>query len=117
MHSCGKINKAIGMLSDAGVDAIELQQPLTNGIAEIGRQYTGKICFRSLCDIQKTLPVGDRGEITRQSRELMTTWGTPDGGFILTDYGDAAAIGTDPAVKEFMLEEFRRQDPWANNGW
>ncbi|MFB3891217.1 MAG: uroporphyrinogen decarboxylase family protein [Phycisphaerae bacterium] len=116
MHSCGKVNKAIAGLIEAGCDVINLQQPLTNGIAELGRQFAGKICFESLCDIQKTLPRGDRAEIESQARELLHSWGTPDGGFILGDYGDHAAIGTAPQTKLFMLDTFRRLDPWKN-GW
>lgn len=112
MHSCGKINKAIPGLIEAGLDVINLQQPTTNGIEEIGGQFAGKICFESLCDIQKTLPRGDREEIRRQSAELMRRWGTPDGGFVLGDYGDHAAIGADPDVKSYMLEQFIEQDPW-----
>ena len=116
MHSCGKINKAIPLLIEAGVDVLNLQQPRTNGIEEIGRQFAGKVCFETLCDIQKTLPRGNRAEITAEAEKLMRTWGTPQGGFILGDYGAHEAIGTAPETKEFMLAEFRRLDPWAN-GW
>ena len=116
MHSCGKINKALGPLIEIGLDMINMQQPLTNGITAIGREFAGKICFDSLCDIQKTLPRGDRDAIERQARELIHSWGTPAGGFILSDYGDAAAIGALPETKVFMLETFRRIDPWKH-GW
>ena len=116
MHSCGKINKAIGPLIEVGLNVVNMQQPLTNGIEEIGREFAGKICFETLCDIQKTLPVGDRGEITCQAEQLMRCWGTPDGGFILGDYGDHAAIGAEPDTKDFMLDEFRRLDPWRRGG-
>ncbi|HUU59382.1 MAG TPA: uroporphyrinogen decarboxylase family protein [Phycisphaerae bacterium] len=116
MHSCGKINKAIPGLIEAGLDVINMQQPRANGIDEIGRQFAGRICFETLCDIQATLPKGDRAEITAEAAALMRTWGTRVGGFVLGDYGDHHAIGADPEVKQFMLAEFRRQDPWKN-GW
>ncbi len=116
MHSCGRINKAIGMLIEAGLDVINMQQPLTNGIDEIGRQFAGRICFETLCDIQRTLPAGDEAEIDRQAAALMRTWGTPAGGMILGDYGDHAAIGASPTVKQHMVASFRRQDPWKH-GW
>lgn len=45
----------------------------------------------------------------------MRTWGRPEGGFILGDYGAHEAIGTAVETKDFMLAEFRRLDPWANN--
>jgi len=116
MHSCGKINKAIPGLIEAGLDVINMQQPRTNGIEEIGRQFAGRICFETLCDIQKTLPLGDRRRITAEAEALMRRWGTPDGGVILGDYGDHAAIGAAEETKAFMLAEFRRLDPWRN-GW
>ena len=116
MHSCGKINKAIPMLIEAGVNVLNMQQPLTNGINEIGQQFAGRVCFETLCDIQKTLPAGNRAEIERQAGELMRQWGTPAGGFILGDYGDPVAIGVHAENKSYMLETFRRLDPWKN-GW
>lgn len=114
MHSCGCINKAIPPLIEAGVTLLNMQQPLANGIEEIGRDFAGKVTFETLCDIQVTLPKGDRAEIESQARKLMDCWGTPDGGFILGDYGDHRAIGTQPETKQFMLDTFRRLDPWKN---
>lgn len=116
MHSCGKINKCIGGLIDAGLDTINMQQPRTNGIDEIGREFAGRICFVTLCDIQKTLPPGNRDEIAAEAEALLKHWGTPDGGFILGDYGDHAAIGAQPETKEFMFDAFMRLDPYKN-GW
>jgi hypothetical protein len=116
MHSCGKINKAIPGFIEAGLDVVNMQQPRTNGIEAIGRQFAGKICFETLCDIQKTLPTGDRGRVTAEAEALLRHWATPEGGFILGDYGEHEAIGTSPETKAFMLSEFRRLDPWKN-GW
>lgn len=116
MHSCGKINKALPGLIEVGLDTVNMQQPRTNGIEEIGRDFAGKICFATLCDIQKTLPRSDPGEIRAEAELLMRTWGTPAGGFILGDYGDHAAIGATPEAKQIMLDAFRELDPWKN-GW
>jgi hypothetical protein len=115
MHSCGKINKFIGPLIEAGVDVLNMQQPRANGIDEIGREFAGRVAFETLCDIQSTLPEGNRRRISAEAAQLMNAWGTPEGGFILGDYGDARAIGVDPAIKEFMLGEFRRLDPWKHD--
>lgn len=110
MHSCGKINKAIPGLIEAGLDVINMQQPRTNGIGEIGKDFAGKICFETLCDIQKTLPAGNKDEIIEEAEKLMQLWGTSDGGFILGDYGDHVAIGAKPETKQFMLDMFRKLD-------
>ncbi len=39
---------------------------------------------------------------------LLDHWATPDGGFILSDYGDGNAIGVPLPRKHIMLEEFLR---------
>jgi uroporphyrinogen decarboxylase len=117
MHSCGKINKSIPILIEAGVDVLNMQQPLTNGILEIGKEFAGKVCFETLCDIQRTLPKGDPDDIKNQAVELMRRWGIAEGGFVLGDYGDEGAIGTAPETKEYMLSVFRQHDPWKNGSW
>lgn len=112
MHSCGKINRALPMLMEAGLDVVNMQQPRTNGIEEIGEKFSGKVCFESLCDIQKTLPAGKRDRIAEEAKLLLEQWGTPAGGFILGDYGDHEAIGADKDIKDFMLNKFRELDPY-----
>ena len=112
MHSCGRINKALPGLIEAELDVINLQQPLTTGIEEIGRDFAGRICFETLCDIQKTLPRGNKPEIRDQADRLLRTWGRPEGGFVLGDYGDHNAIGAREETKAFMLDTFRELDPW-----
>jgi len=81
MHSCGKINKCLEMLIDAGLDVINMQQPTTNGIEEIGREFAGRVCFESLCDIQKTLPQGSATTATttpsERSRRQSSSCSTP----------------------------------------
>jgi len=116
MHSCGKINRFIPGLIEAGVDVLNMQQPRTNGIDEVGRLFAGRICFETLCDIQKTLPAGNRAEILAEAEHLLGAWGTRDGGFILGDYGDHVAIGAAPEIKDFMFQAFRRLDPYKKKG-
>jgi uroporphyrinogen decarboxylase len=112
MHSCGKVNAYLEGLIEIGLDVINLQQPRALGIEEIGRQFRGRICFESLCDIQHTLPFKGRDEIRDEARLLLHEWGTPAGGFILSDYGDGAAIGVPPETKRIMLDAFLDVDPW-----
>ena len=112
MHSCGKVNDIIEPLIDIGLNVINLQQPRALGIEEIGARYRGRICFESLCDIQHTLPFKGATEIREEAHLLLEQWATPEGGFILSDYGDANAIGVAFDTKEIMLEAFRHADPW-----
>ena len=116
MHSCGKVNAIIGELIDIGLDVINLQQPRALGIEEIGREYAGRICFSSLCDIQATLPFKGAAEIREEAGLLLEHWSTPEGGFILSDYGDGAAIGVPDDKKRVMLDAFLAADRWKNGG-
>lgn len=108
MHSCGHVNDVIGEWIECGVDVVNLQQPRNLGIEEIGRRYRGRVCFSSLCDIQATLPFGTEQEIREEARLLLEHWATPEGGFILADYGDGNAIGVPLEKKHIMLDEFLR---------
>lgn len=114
MHSCGKVNDIIEHLIEIGLDVINLQQPRALGIEDIGERYRGRICFESLCDIQATLPFKGEAEIREEARMLLEHWAAPEGGFILSDYGDAAAIGVEIESKETMLRAFRDADPWRS---
>ncbi len=113
MHSCGKINAILESLIEIGLDVIEPQQPRVLGIEEIGHRFRGRICFASLCDIQHTLPFKSDAEIREEARLLLNEWATPDGGFILIDYGDGAAIGVGMEKKQVMLEAFLAADPYS----
>ncbi len=112
MHSCGKVNGIIEPLIEIGLDAINLQQPRALGIEEIGAQFRGRICFESLCDIQATLPFKEADEIRAEARLLLERWATPEGGFVLSDYGDGTAIGVPIWKKQVMLDAFREFDPF-----
>ncbi|MCJ7548642.1 MAG: hypothetical protein MUQ30_03050 [Anaerolineae bacterium] len=114
MHSCGKVNGIIESLIDIGLDIIELQQPRALGIEQIGEKFRGRICFASLCDIQHTLPFKDADEIRAEAELLLKHWATPEGGFILIDYGAGHAIGVDREKKLVMLDAFLAADPWRS---
>ena len=113
MHSCGRINSLIPSLIDCGVNALNMLQPRTNGIHEIGEKFSGKVAFYTCCDIQKTMVTGTDEEIENEAIELMNEWGTEDGGFILSDYGDIEAIGSTLEKKKVMYDAFIRHDRWS----
>lgn len=115
MHSCGKVNDIIGDLIEIGLDTINLMQPTLLGIEEIGRRFAGKICFLSLCDIQKTLPFKDGASIEEEARLLIDCWGTDNGGFILGDYGDGEAIDVPLWKKRIMFDAFMKADRWRKD--
>jgi uroporphyrinogen decarboxylase len=116
MHSCGKVNVILEGLIEAGVDAVNLQQPRALGIETVGAQFRGRLCFESLCDIQHTLPFKSREEIEAEAQLLLREWATPQGGFVLSDYGDGRAIGVPLETKQIMLQAFLDADRWKSIG-
>ncbi len=112
MHSCGRINKLIPGMIEAGVDVLNLEQPRALGIEAIGRQFAGKVCFSSGCDIQQTLPFQDEAAIRAEAALLLDCWATPQGGFILADDENDFDLGTPIEKKELALKAFLELDRW-----
>lgn len=106
LHSCGKINDFVPLFIDLGVDVLNMQQPQAYGIREIGQNFAGKICFLTTVDIQSTLPGNDETAIQEEAKELVKYWSTPQGGFIVFNYGDPNAIGTTDKATETMFRSF-----------
>lgn len=108
LHSCGKVNDFVPYFIEMGADVLNMQQPQAYGIEELGRQFAGKVCFLTTADIQATMPSGDPEKIRNEVRQLVENWSTPDGGFIVFNYGFDEAIGTTPQATELMFQEFKR---------
>ena len=106
LHSCGRINDFVGMLIEVGVDVLNMQQPRTYGIEELGEAYGGKVCFLTTVDIQATLPKQDAGAVRAEARELVEHWSRPEGGLIVFNYGDSESIGVSDEIAEVMFREF-----------
>ena len=75
----------------------------------------GRVCLESLCDIQHTLPFASDDAIREEARLLVEHWGTPAGGFVLSDYGDGQAIGVPIEKKQVMLDAFLAADRWSTH--
>lgn len=112
MHSCGKINAFIPDLIELGVNVLNLEQPRTVGIEEVGRLAAGKVAFATGCDIQHTLPAKGKEEIDEEIRLLMQHWGTEHGGLILADDENDEALGTPLWKKEYSIRRFLELDRW-----
>ena len=112
LHSDGKINDLIEEFIDLGIDVINIQSPRLLGIEEISRKYSGRITFECTVDLQRVLPFASKEEIENEAKTLISKWGTPEGGFIGTDYGstedDHIAVGVTKERVQWMLEAFRK---------
>lgn len=106
LHSCGRINDLVDRFIDVGVDVMNMQQPRAYGIEEIGRRFAGRMAFLTTVDIQSTLPSNDPEAIRAEAHELVAKWGTPDGGFIVFNYGDPEGINVRDEMTSVMFEAF-----------
>jgi len=109
LHSCGRVNDFVPYFIEAGVDCMNMQQPRCYGIEELGARFAGKIAFLTTTDIQATLPKGDADAIRAEAELLVRRWGTPDGGFIVFNYGDPTALGVDECAARIMFDAFAAQ--------
>ena len=114
LHSCGKVNDFVPLFIEAGADVLNMQQPQAYGIREFGRAFAGKVCFLTTVDIQATLPKEDPDAVRAEARELVETWSTPRGGFIVFNYGDSEGIGVTDDIAEVMFKAFYElKEHWA----
>jgi uroporphyrinogen-III decarboxylase len=106
LHSCGKITDFVPFFLELDVDVLNMQQPRTYGIGEIGERFRGKVCFLTTVDIQATLPRGNPDAVRAEARALVKNWSTREGGFIVFNYGDSESIGTTDEITEVMFRVF-----------
>jgi hypothetical protein len=97
------------------VDVFNLQQPMVLGIEDFGRMFAGKTCFSACADIQHTLPFKSVSEIEDEVKLLLEYWATPQGRYIVSDYGDSGAIGVSDDAKKAMFDAYQIFDPFKQN--
>ena len=112
LHSDGRINVIIDDLLEVGVNVLNLQQPLVNGIDEIGEHFVGRVCFESSCDIQHTLPMKSPEEVEREAEALAQRWTTTGGGFILSVDENVHDLHIPLPNVNVMVETFLKHDRW-----
>lgn len=107
MHSCGKIEKIVPGLIDAGIDVLQFDQPTVHGIDNLAAyQKDAKITFWCPVDIQKTLQTKDENIIRSEAREMVEKLWNGRGGFIAGIYQDNASIGLEDKWQEIASDEF-----------
>ncbi len=117
LHSCGKINAFVPRLVELGVQVLNMQQPRAYGLVEFGQEFRGKVSFLTTVDIQSTLPRGIEEEVREEARLLVQNWSTPEGGFIVFNYGDPEALAVRPEMTRIMFDEFvKLKDYWSAKG-
>lgn len=115
LHSCGRVNDFVPYFIKVGADVLNMQQPRAYGIEDIGHQFAGKVCFLTTVDIQSTLPSGNARAVEEEAGLLIRHWSTPQGGFIVFNYGDPSSINVKPEMSKVMFYAFRDYMTWWKN--
>lgn len=102
-HTDGFTRPILEDLIEIGVDVLNVQHEVM-GLAEIGREFGGKVAFRSDLDRQHILPHGTREQVRDHVREVIDCLGGGGGGLI--GHGE---IAPDVPIKNVraMLEAWR----------
>ena len=108
MHSDGKIDDLVEELIDCGLDVwSDLCQPRLFDIEKLGNRYRGRVCFEVTCDIQATMPTGNKNLIKEEAELLFRSLSTPRGGFMAEDYHTPWSIGVSLDMMEYLYEIFK----------
>lgn len=82
LHSCGNVWDIIPDLIEVGFDVLNLEQPRVFGLERLGETFGGKVCFLTNPDSQTTIPVATPQEVAEETRLVVRTLTTKDGGLI-----------------------------------
>lgn len=106
-HSCGKIDRIIGELFDAGVDMLNLSQPNLYDMNLLKEQYGGKGCFVMPVSYQTTSITGTREDIFDAVKCAVDNLGSYGGGLIgyIEEY---SSMGMSQDNYQSCIDAFRR---------
>lgn len=107
LHSCGAVDVFVEDWIEAGLNVLGPLQPQAMDLGELGRRFSGRVCFQGGVDVQGTLPFGGPDDVRREVDRLVAVLGTPDGGYI----GDTShTILPDTPLENIraLVEAFRR---------
>jgi len=109
-HSCGAIYPLIGALIDEmGIDALNPLQPRARwmDMAQIKREFGGRIAFHGGIDLQHTLPYGTQEDVAAEVRSRCRVLGA-GGGYICTS---AHYIQADVPVENVLAMYLTGREP------
>ncbi|MHC4717676.1 MAG: uroporphyrinogen decarboxylase family protein, partial [Planctomycetota bacterium] len=81
-HSCGDVRAIVADLVDLGLNVLHPVQPQAMDLAELSREFGGKLCFYGGIDSQGVLITGSPADVREEVRRVVETLGRPDGGYV-----------------------------------
>lgn len=82
-HSCGNVTAIVGDLVDIGLDVLDPVQPGAMDLAQLARDFGGKLAFSGAVDVQDLLVRGTPQHVKDEVRRVRDTLGAPFGGALL----------------------------------
>lgn len=82
LHSCGDVRAILPDLLDLGLSVLHPVQPQAMDLAELAREFGGKVCFYGGIDSQGVLITGTPVDVRDEVRRVVDLLGGPDGGYI-----------------------------------
>lgn len=110
LHSCGNIGKIIPTLIDIGIDGLELDSPRMTGFDTL-QKFRGKIPIWGCVNIQTIYPNGTPAEVEEETKQMISTLGTEDGGFVGFPYASPAAIKIPKQNQRAFVQALKK---WGN---
>jgi uroporphyrinogen decarboxylase len=106
-HCCGYIYDIMPDFIEIGLDVLNPGQPNINGIARMGENFSGKMCFACPVSYQTTGISGTKEDIQNEVKDLVEHLGNHNGGLIGLLPSDIVGLGADPKNVDYMLDAFR----------
>jgi len=93
LHSCGRINDILEDLVEIKLDVLQKDDLEALGTDYLSENFSGRLCFLSPLDVQRTMPGLHGGAIGREIKKLIKKLGNKGGGLMGTAYMQPGAIG------------------------
>jgi len=109
-HTDGVVIDIIEDLIEIGADVVNVQLAAMD-IPELGKQFRGKVCFRTDLDRQYVLPRGTPAEVDQHIKQIVEALGTSEGGIIgCGEIGPDVPIGNIEAMFAAFMKYGTYQD-------
>ena len=116
LHSCGRIDGVLDDLIDAGLDVVNMFQPLLFDLDDLGRRFAGRITFENSPDVQRSVPTGDRKVLRADIEKQLKCLATANGGYIVAGLNLEILIANsgvdDPGVLDVITDTYHQLDPY-----